>query len=97
MKQINVYKFIEETVGTIEHFAEQGAWPVKITAQTPEILKVTSGLAIVDGRLAKVGPVRMKAKFAAAYYKFKYLEQKKIAEELLDAIYDVKESLREYI
>lgn len=80
-------EFITNNICNLEHFLEQGAYPIRFRqSEVVDLLKYQPDAFRIEGDLLHCNPKKISAKVLAAFWKFKYMEAKGDANKLYNII-----------
>lgn len=69
---MKVEEFVKNNLDNLEHFIEQGAWPLGLSTDKHDLLKLKAFTLDSKNRIVKIGEFH--PRLLAAFYKFKYEE-----------------------
>lgn len=81
---MKVEEFVKKHIDTLEHFIEQGGWPLSMIKERDELLKLKAFTVNSSNSLTKTG--KFNPRLLAAFYKLKYEEKCERYEDLVSKL-----------
>ena len=84
---MKIQQFVEDNIANLEHFIEQGGWPIRSRQQeiAPLLKYLPKAFTMKDGLLS-CNVKKIPAKVLAAFWKFKFEEARRDGNKLYNAI-----------